>query len=114
MTDRILRQLPQVHLYGQPSWHEDAFVIGNRTGLEALRSAIDKALRSGADEALAFAIDGEGYGIKVIELRDAIMDEMPLPYTDPDAAEMTRRPWPDVVREFLREWSISRGIGKDF
>lgn len=112
MTDHILRQLPMVHLYGQPIQHMDAHIIGNRAGLEAVRDAIDAALRSGAEEALAFAIDGEGYGIKVIELRDAIMDEMPLPYTDPEAAEMTRRPWPDVVREFLREWGRKRRAGQ--
>lgn len=112
MTERILRQLPMVHLYGQPSWHDDARIIGNRAGLEALRDAIDKALRSGAEEAEVYACDMEGYGIKVVELSDTLMDEMPLPYTDPEAREMFAKPWPEVVREFMREWGRKRRAGQ--
>lgn len=108
MTKPLIHQLPQVHLYGQPSWHEDAFVVGNRAGLEMLRRAIDDALRTGAQEAEVFATDGEGYGIKVVELADAILDEMPLPYTAPEAKEMFAKPWPEVVREFIAAWDRDR------
>lgn len=112
MTDIILRQLPMVHLYGQPSWHDDAHIIGNRAGLEALRDAIDAALRSGAEEAEVYATDGEGYGIKVVELSDTLMDEMPLPYTDPEAREMFAKPWPKVVMDFMRQWDRYRHAKK--
>lgn len=108
MIERILRQLPQVHLYGQPIQHMDAHVIGNRAGLEALRDAITKALATGAEEAEVYATDGEGYGIKVMELSDAIMDDMSLPYTDPEAREMFAKQWPAVVREFLAAWDRDR------
>ncbi|MCM8735932.1 hypothetical protein M5E06_17500 [Azospirillum sp. A1-3] len=111
MTERILRQIPMVHLYGQPSWRDDAHIIGNRAGLESLRDAIDKALKTGAEEAEVFATDGEGYGIQVVELNDAILDDMRPPYTDPEAKEMFDQSWPDVVREFLRDWSGKRRAG---
>ncbi len=112
MTKPLIHQLPQVHIYGQPSWHDNAHVIGNRAGLEALRDAINDALRTGAQQAEVYATDGEGYGIKVVELADAILDEMPLPYTDPEAREMVTKPWPDVVRRAVIELNRKRRAGQ--
>lgn len=64
-----------LNIYGQPYWHADARIIGNREGLLDLRDAINRALRSTppdyADrtgEAL-FASDGEGYTV-MVEIHD--------------------------------------------
>lgn len=107
MTDRWLAQLPMIHIYGQDRWHEPAQIIGNRRGLEMLRDAIDGALRSGIEEAEVYATDGEGYGIAVVELCDSLMNEMPLPYTDPDAVPQ-QGPWPEIVRNHLNDWTKKR------
>lgn len=104
---RILRQLPKVLIYPQPYWHQEAEVIGNRAGLEALRDAITRALGNGLDEAEVYCTDGEGYGITVLELCDELLDEMPLPYTDDDAKQQDRS-WPQIVRESLSEWKRER------
>ena len=59
-----------LNIYGQPYWHADARIIGNREGLIELRRAIDRAV-SGlpvpgiSATKLLFASDGEGYTVTV-------------------------------------------------
>jgi hypothetical protein len=55
-----------LHIHAQQAPHDEAFIVGNRQGLLALRRAIDAALESGKGEALAFVSDGEGFDVQVI------------------------------------------------
>lgn len=55
-----------LHIHAQQAPHDEAFVVGNRQGLLALRQAIDAALESGQGETAAFAADGEGFSVFVI------------------------------------------------
>lgn len=72
---------PAIHIYPQYSWHADAWIVGNRVGLQALRDAINKALETGKPKVCdAFPCDGEGYGILVAELKDDQIQELHLPY----------------------------------
>lgn len=60
-----------LNIYGQPSHHFEARIVGNREGLEALRNAIDNALiidshaKAPDDNEPLFASDGEGYEILI-------------------------------------------------
>lgn len=36
--------MKRLHIFGQRMWHHNAYLIGNRDGLEALRDAISSAL----------------------------------------------------------------------
>ncbi len=62
-----------LNIYGQYDNHTEARIIGNREGLEALKQAIDDALRvpngrASTDELNKddpiFASDGEGYEVQ--------------------------------------------------
>lgn len=89
-----------LQLYTQPAWHEDAWIVGNRPGLEALVQAIQNALSSGEGAAEVFAADGEGFTLRV-RLDNAPMSspswmKRAMPYTDESARE--HRPeavWPE-------------------
>lgn len=72
-----------LHLYGQCANHEEAWVVGNKAGLKALRDAIDRALTSDQVEgASQYAVDGEGYKVLVLPLSTEGMADLKLPYTD--------------------------------
>ena len=61
-----LDDLPWLHIYAQPEWHDDASIEGTRTALKNLRDAIDKALTDGRDaESKAIVADGEGYTVEI-------------------------------------------------
>ena len=77
-----------LHIYAQEAWHDDAFIVGDRLGLEVLRKAITEALEvgrasSGSD---LFVTDGEGYEVKIIcddsGWREESWRSLSLPYTD--------------------------------
>ncbi len=72
---------PELHVYGQEAWHDEAFVVGTAAGLTALRDAIDAALRDGAAVTpTVFVNDGEGYQVFVAAVPD--MSGVPVPYHD--------------------------------
>ncbi len=83
-------ELPLLHVYAQAFWHEESVIVGNREGLAALQSAIDRALQPGADwngeQSEVLTADGEGYNVRVRRLDDEVIDKLILPYTDEDAA----------------------------
>jgi hypothetical protein len=62
-----------LNIYGQEAWHDDARIVGNREGLEALRAVIADALSQGAATSQSvdpiFASDGEGYEV-IVELHN--------------------------------------------
>lgn len=77
-----------LHLYAQLHWHDEAYIVGNRAGLEALRDAIARALneQDGRAQADVFTNDGEGYMAMVACVSDETMGRMRVPYTDEIAA----------------------------
>jgi hypothetical protein len=85
---------PQLHVYAQTTWHDDAFVVGNRQGLEALRAAIDAALSGGAGQAQPFVNDGEGFDAHVLLASEEDMAKLAVPYTGDDARDQPGARWP--------------------
>ena len=80
-----------LHIHAQEAHHNDAFIVGTRAGLLALREAIDLALtvRTGASEVSVG--DGEGYYVLAM-LIDADehgfpVDNASVPYTADCAME---------------------------
>lgn len=72
-----------MHIYGQDYWHNDSFIIANKKGLLALKSAIEKALTTQRSETNVTVADGEGYHLHVISLNDQQkLQKLMLPYTD--------------------------------
>jgi hypothetical protein len=79
--------VPVLHIHAQQFWHGDAQIIGNRVALEALKSAIERALANGeADAGEMYVADGEGYTVCVrlrdVPIADALWHEALLPYGD--------------------------------
>jgi len=82
---------PLLHIHGQPSWQDEAYILGNRAGLLALRTAIDAALEHGEGVAEVMVADGEGYSVFAM-WEDARWDSpawerLAVPYTASYAAE---------------------------
>lgn len=75
-----------LHIYAQPDCHTEAWVVGDREGLKALRDAIDAALadedKSASTE--VFAQDNEGYKILVVQTDRQTVDrkDIRLPYAN--------------------------------
>jgi len=83
-----------LHLYAQSWEHNDAWIVGNREGLTALRDALNRALETETTKptaCLAFATDGEGYACFIVP-NDADWQSdrwmrLYLPYTDETAKD---------------------------
>lgn len=57
---------PLLHIYAQHSEHTEAYILGNREGLRALRAALDAALEHGAGTVEVMVADGEGYAVEIM------------------------------------------------
>ncbi|RPF49532.1 hypothetical protein EDD75_0348 [Thermodesulfitimonas autotrophica] len=95
-----------LHIYAQTSHHDDAFIVGNRQGLLALRRAIDAALESGQSKDSVFVSDGEGFDVYVIlqegDLQSPGWIAAAVPYTAEWAAETRGNavwPWDKLTKE---------------
>ena len=92
-------EFPIVHVHGPGFWHNDAYIVGNRQGLEDMKAAIDQALSKGESQAVEYVCDGEGYDL-YIQLIDKPRDceewkNAALPYTSQDASEKRKDAvWP--------------------
>lgn len=74
--------VPLLHIIAQESWHQPAFVVGNRIGLINLRNAINRALEgNGVERAGVTCSDGEGYILHVRQMAENEMAAMPRGYT---------------------------------
>jgi hypothetical protein len=76
-----------LHLYAQAQWHDDAYLVGNRGGLTALRDALTRLLDGSASKetVLAYTNDGEGYDLTVHLVTPEVFGALTVPYTDPIA-----------------------------
>lgn len=84
--------MKRLHIYAQPSNHDEAYIVGNRAALIALRDAIETAItsmpdagtNSVADVKDCFTSDGEGYHLIIIcESNNETWEKLQLPYTSP-------------------------------
>lgn len=55
-----------LHIHAQKAHHDDAFIVGSREGLLAMRKAIDLALDNRMAAAEVSVGDGEGYHVLVM------------------------------------------------
>ena len=90
-------KLPWLHIRGQFSYHCEAYIVGSRVGLTALRDAISAALADGDGEATAIANDGEGYAVTV-RRTSRLRDMGAPPYIDELAREIA-----EIERNYLRK-----------
>jgi hypothetical protein len=61
-----------LHVYGQASYHDEAYLVGNTRGLMALREAIDRVLGTEEVQSSAWVSvsDGEGYDMMIMRVDD--------------------------------------------
>lgn len=96
MSERLL------HVYPQVAWHDDVHLVGNRAALEALREAIDVALKGGTGSSNEMTSDGEHYDAKVI-LEDSPWQGEPwsllgMPYLADYAVDQRQDAvWPESI-----------------
>lgn len=82
-----------LHIYGQQSWHQDAFIVGNRAALEQLYKGIGEALQHGEKREVFFPVDGEGYNLYISCVEDDFdFEQLDAPYHDPEIFEKRKPP----------------------
>lgn len=82
-----------LHIYGQHSWHQDAFIVGNRAALQRLHKAIGEALQHGEKREAFAPVDWESYHLFISCVEDAFdFDQLDEPYHDPEIFEKRKPP----------------------
>jgi hypothetical protein len=83
-----------LHIYAQAWEHSDAWIVGNRDGLTALRDALNRALANEKTEPVAclqFAADGEGFACFIVpndaDWQGEKWQKLYRPYTDETARD---------------------------
>jgi len=90
---------PILHIHGQEFWHQEAYIVANRQGLEELKTAIEQALNEGLSHVAESVSDGEGYDL-YIQLIDSSWkseewEKAALPYTSQESCEKRKDAiWP--------------------
>jgi len=84
-----------LHIYGQGAWHEEAYVVGNRESLTALKGMIDKALETTDNQTGAFWVnDGEGFHLYLVlidgDWESEKWKKLITPYTENIAGDKLR------------------------
>ncbi|MBT2617361.1 MULTISPECIES: hypothetical protein [unclassified Bacillus (in: firmicutes)] len=75
--------MPMCHIFGQQMWHDNAYLIANRTALIELRKAIDTALKFEETRLGLSPSDGEGYDLFIKCVEDNFKWEaLEMPYHD--------------------------------
>lgn len=80
-----------LHVYAQPSPHDDAIIAGTYHDLVKLRDCINDALESESSKVQLFAGDGEGFNCHVVVRTEMEMDGVAVPYSDEAFAETRPR-----------------------
>ena len=99
-----MAEMALLHIYGQEAWHDDVYLVGNRAGLSALKTAIEEALAIGKgqtpEKGQVFVSDGEGYSVKVLcndeDWQGEFWGTLAVPYTEDfarDNRENAVGPW---------------------
>lgn len=72
---------PEIHLYGQEAWHDNAYIVATREGLEKLKELVDKAIAEAQSNHEVMTGDGEDYTLHVIQVHPKDMEKLVTPYT---------------------------------
>lgn len=80
----ILKILPSKY------WNGDVVIIGNNEGLEALKKAVETAIKKGKGSDLVTEVDGNQYFVIVNQLESDMFSEdwqkLPMHYDDDDVS----------------------------
>lgn len=103
-----------MHIYGQPSWHDEAIIVANTEALLAMKKAIEEALEKGHGCAETFQGDGEGYNTVIVKQEDKVFDKLANAYTGETASVEHREdaiwPWQmPGVRQTIIEYYDAQG-----
>jgi len=71
-----------LHIYAQGYWHGDAFIVGTREALVALRDAIDGAIANGSADCESSVNDGEGFRARVLQMDEGQLQKLEQPYIE--------------------------------
>lgn len=84
-----------LHIHEQEGNHEEAWIVGNRESLTALRDALTRAIDSDQPQScISFASDGEGYHVLILRVEDQkVWDTLLPPYCHPTRRFM----WPPTI-----------------
>lgn len=69
-----------LHIYGQEAFHDDVYIVGNKSELIKLRNIIDKAIVEDYEDDEFYVNDGEGYSIAVYKIDESEVDKIAVPY----------------------------------
>lgn len=72
---------PKCHIYSQDSWHGEAYIVGNRAGLEKLRNALNATLEKGNTKNTFWPNDDESYDLFMACMNEDDFESLKLPYT---------------------------------
>lgn len=93
-----------LHIHGQQSWHDSAYIVGTREDLIKLRDAIDAAIGLEKKIAMFYVNDGEGYDVMIYRVDEHTAGRLAVPYTEEMAAEhASDKVWPWDLR-----WDIPK------
>jgi hypothetical protein len=99
-----------LHIHGQCAHHDDVEIMGNRAGLERLRTMLEAVLRKDNPTPIAkyeslWVGDGEGYGLLITLYDKPRFDDwghVAVPYHVDWAQERREGAiWPNQVRKLL-------------
>ena len=90
-----------LHIYAQRTQHEDAYIVGDKRSLMALRDAISYAIdkNNTANLVGVYTNDGEGYCVKIVICPEKASEQLSSPYTDRN----TLGPEP---KDVIRPWDL--------
>ena len=69
-----------LHIYGQEAFHDEVYIVGNKSELIKLRNIIDKAIVEDYEDDEFYVNDGEGYSIAVYKIYGPKVDKIAVPY----------------------------------
>src|SRR4051812_22181314 len=80
-VELLMQYDKRLHIYGSGDAHGPVYIVGDLSGLLALRKAVEEALNMNAGQAEFFAGDGEGFPVFVGRIdSSAEWDQLSLPY----------------------------------
>lgn len=88
---------PILHIFEQAIPHDNAFLVGNRAGLEKLAELIHRALDGSPAGGLFTTNDEENYCPIVTLMPDDLIDQIPLPYSMEGFGSGQKKLIPDIV-----------------
>lgn len=93
----------ELHIYAQQQEHGEAYIIGDRAALIALRDAVDQAIKDDSPVAFnSFTSDGEGYTTIVKQSTVEQINEYRLPYTNSFSSEYDKGRQPGTDKDILK------------